>query len=40
MRAEFGYDRDLDASGDPEAVSINGVPALEACSCILDLLTG
>jgi molybdopterin/thiamine biosynthesis adenylyltransferase len=35
-----GYDRDPDAPGDPQVVSMNGVLASEACNCVLDLLTG
>lgn len=35
-----GYDRNPDAVGDPQVVSINGVLASEACNCVLDMLTG
>lgn len=35
-----GYDRDPDAPGDPQVVSMNGVLASEACNCVLDLVTG
>lgn len=35
-----GYDRDPDAPGDPQVVSMNGVLASEACNCVLDLITG
>lgn len=35
-----GYDRNRDAVGDPQVVSMNGVLASEACNCVLDLLTG
>lgn len=34
-----GYDRNPDAKGDPQVVSMNGVLASEACNCVLDLLT-
>lgn len=35
-----GYDRNLDAAGEPQVVSMNGVLASEACNCVLDMLTG
>jgi molybdopterin/thiamine biosynthesis adenylyltransferase len=35
-----GYDRDPDAAGDPQVVSMNGALASEACNCVLDLITG
>jgi molybdopterin/thiamine biosynthesis adenylyltransferase len=35
-----GYDRNANAVGDPQVVSMNGVLASEACNCILDLITG
>ena len=35
-----GYDRDPDAPGDSQVVSMNGVLASEACNSVLDLLTG
>jgi hypothetical protein len=35
-----GYDRDPDAPGDPQVVSMNGTLASEACNCALDLVTG
>jgi molybdopterin/thiamine biosynthesis adenylyltransferase len=35
-----GYDRDPDAPGDPQVVSMNGVLASEACNCVLDIITG
>ena len=35
-----GYDRNPDALGDPQVVSMNGVLASEACNCVLDLITG
>ena len=35
-----GYDRNPDAPGDPQVVSMNGVLASEACNCVLDLMTG
>jgi molybdopterin/thiamine biosynthesis adenylyltransferase len=35
-----GYDRNPEAVGDPQVVSMNGVLASEACNCVLDLLTG
>jgi molybdopterin/thiamine biosynthesis adenylyltransferase len=35
-----GYDRNPDAPGDPQVVSMNGVLASEACNCVLDLITG
>jgi molybdopterin/thiamine biosynthesis adenylyltransferase len=35
-----GYDRNSDAEGDPQVISMNGVLASEACSEVLDLLTG
>jgi molybdopterin/thiamine biosynthesis adenylyltransferase len=35
-----GYDRNPDAPGDPQVVSLNGVLASEACNCVLDILTG
>jgi molybdopterin/thiamine biosynthesis adenylyltransferase len=34
-----GYDRNTDASGDPQVVSMNGTLASEACNCVLDLIT-
>lgn len=36
----LGYDRNPDAPGDPQVVSMNGVLASEACNCVLDLITG
>jgi hypothetical protein len=36
----LGYDRDPDAPGDPQVVSMNGTLASEACNCMLDILTG
>jgi molybdopterin/thiamine biosynthesis adenylyltransferase len=38
--APSGYDRNPDALGDPQIVSMNGTLASEACNCVLDLLTG
>jgi hypothetical protein len=35
-----GYDRNPNAPGDPQVVSMNGVLASEACNCVLDLITG
>lgn len=35
-----GYDRNPDAPGDPQVISMNGVLASEACNCVLDLITG
>jgi len=35
-----GYDLNLDALGDPQVVSMNGVLASEACNSALDVLTG
>ena len=35
-----GYDRNADAAGDPQVVSMNGVLASEGCNCVLDLVTG
>lgn len=35
-----GYDRNSDAPGDPQVVSMNGTLASEACNCVLDLITG
>jgi len=35
-----GYDRNPDAPGDPQVVSMNGVLASEACNVVLDLITG
>jgi molybdopterin/thiamine biosynthesis adenylyltransferase len=35
-----GYDRNPDAPGDPQVVSMNGTLASEACNSVLDLLTG
>jgi molybdopterin-synthase adenylyltransferase len=35
-----GYDRNPDAPGAAQVVSMNGVLASEACNCVLDLLTG
>lgn len=35
-----GYDRNPDATADPQVVSMNGVLASEACNCVLDLVTG
>jgi len=35
-----GYDRNPDAPGDPQVVSMNGRLASEACNCVLDLITG
>lgn len=35
-----GYDRNPDALGEPQVVSMNGVLASEACNCVLDMLTG
>jgi hypothetical protein len=35
-----GYDRNPDAPGDPQVVSMNGTLASEASNCVLDLLTG
>jgi molybdopterin-synthase adenylyltransferase len=35
-----GYDRNPDAPGDPQVVSMNGVLASEACNGVLDLITG
>src|SRR5262249_22748601 len=32
-----GYDRNPDAPGDPQVVSMNGTLASEACNCVLDL---
>jgi len=34
-----GYDRNKDALGDPQVVSMNGTLASEACNCVLDLIT-
>jgi molybdopterin/thiamine biosynthesis adenylyltransferase len=36
---EPGYDRDPEAPGDPQVVSMNGVLASEACNCVLDMIT-
>lgn len=38
--APAGYDRNPDAPGDPQVVSMNGTLASEACNCVLDLVTG
>lgn len=38
--APAGYERNPDAPGDPQVVSMNGTLASEACNCVLDLLTG
>jgi molybdopterin/thiamine biosynthesis adenylyltransferase len=35
-----GYDRDPNAPGDPQVVSMNGTLASEACNCVLDMITG
>lgn len=35
-----GYNRNPDAPGEPQVVSMNGVLASEACNCVLDLITG
>jgi molybdopterin/thiamine biosynthesis adenylyltransferase len=35
-----GYDRNPDAPGEPQVVSMNGVLASEASNCVLDLITG
>ena len=35
-----GYDRNPDAPGDPQVVSMNGTLASEACNSVLDLITG
>ena len=35
-----GYDRDPNAPGDPQVVSMNGALASEACNCVLDMITG
>lgn len=35
-----GYDRDREAPGDPQVVSMNGTLASEACNCVLDMITG
>lgn len=35
-----GYDRNPEAPGDPQVVSMNGVLASEACNAALDLVTG
>lgn len=35
-----GYNRDPNAPGDPQVVSMNGTLASEACNCVLDLITG
>jgi molybdopterin-synthase adenylyltransferase len=35
-----GYDANLDAEGDPQVVSMNGVLASEASNVVLDLITG
>ena len=35
-----GYDRNADAAGDPQVISMNGVLASEAVNSVLDLLTG
>jgi molybdopterin-synthase adenylyltransferase len=35
-----GYDRNADAPGDPQVVSMNGTLASEACNCVLDMITG
>src|SRR6266508_2726874 len=35
-----GYDRNPNAPGDPQVVSMNGVLASEACNAALDLITG
>lgn len=35
-----GYDRNPDAAGDPQVVSMNGTLASEACNAVLDLITG
>jgi molybdopterin/thiamine biosynthesis adenylyltransferase len=35
-----GYDRNPEAPGEPQVVSMNGVLASEACNCVLDLITG
>ena len=35
-----GYNRDPNAPGDPQVVSMNGTLASEACNCVLDMLTG
>ena len=34
-----GYDRNTDAPGDPQVVSMNGTLASEASNCVLDLIT-
>ncbi len=34
-----GYNRNADAPGDPQVVSMNGTLASEACNCVLDLIT-
>jgi len=38
--APAGYDRNADATGAAQVVSMNGVLASEACNCVLDLVTG
>jgi molybdopterin/thiamine biosynthesis adenylyltransferase len=35
-----GYNRNTDATGAPQVVSMNGVLASEAANCVLDLITG
>ena len=40
MERPAGYDRDPNAPGDPQVVSMNGVLASEACNCVLDIITG
>jgi molybdopterin/thiamine biosynthesis adenylyltransferase len=39
-QAPPGYDRNPDAPGEAQVVSMNGVLASEACNCVLDLITG
>lgn len=34
------YDRNPNAPGEPQVVSMNGTLASEACNCVLDLITG
>jgi molybdopterin-synthase adenylyltransferase len=35
-----GYDKNPDAPGDPQVISMNGTLASEACNCVLDLIAG
>jgi hypothetical protein len=40
MNAHPGYDRDPNAPGDAQVVSMNGTLASEAANTVLDLITG